>query len=1024
MPLLRARRVCRLFFCVLVFLVPAKHTIAGEYSLTGLQEFTRDRGRPEWQTKTFDAPAPGNYYLLRIHNGPGDLRPVDAGWISINRDKTINLADLHQRQFRGRKPFDCPFWKRHCRDRDNESAEPVEIPLDLELTNELAVKLYGRRGSGLRLEVISIGDENAYFNEFPLLDSRTINPVFGWPQEQTLEFSAPVAGAHYQLRLRNGDGELLPVATGWVWLNDRELLGPQDFARERPFCRKGHHFGLPWRPGFGRPCETEREVQLPLSLEWDNTLTVKLLGHWHSGVQLEIVGVDNGLPLISAAVNPAANDAGWHNSDATVSFLCSDGLAGIEHCSEPVLVSEEGAEQEIAGTAVDRAGNSADTQVTVSLDKTAPTLTATIEPTANEAGWHRQAATIRYRCEDALSGIADCPAEHQVSGEGTDQRVAASATDIAGNSTAIERSVSLDLTPPEIATTIAPPANTNGWHNSPVALEYQCSDHLSGVADCPGERVESEQGLNREIAVTATDAAGNITNSSTQLSIDTTPPAIQPQLSTAANAAGWHRAPVTVSYQCSDNLSGIATCPQPQRLAGDGANQAVNGSALDLAGNTATADISVNLDRTPPEISFLAPANGELLREPQPELQLLVSDNLALDEGSLEVTVAGQLVSSCAIASGVARCALAEPIPADSEVSIQAAVSDLAGNTGEAGIATALDSDGDTVADYTDLCADTAGSEVANDDGCGLSQLDSDNDGVSDAGEIAAGSDPEDDTSFPPVSIETFAASPAIIDSQGQRVELRWRAEGAQQVELRSDAGDESRGDLAGEGALVVNPQITTNYTLVVRGPGGESSRQLTVKLDLPPPPDLWTEPSIPVEEQIATSLAVADDGSAYVGAFDGNFYKVDPRGQVEWTMENAGLVMGKAAISGERVIVGANTSGSGQLEKSGRVYALAADKTLLWQFDTEGAVVAGPLLSADQAVAYIATYSGNIYALDSESGGKLWQFKLPQGQTIAASPALSGQKLIVHTEAKQIFALDAVTPSAVERVLWSRNLE
>ncbi|MFC4879167.1 PQQ-binding-like beta-propeller repeat protein [Microbulbifer halophilus] len=161
----------------------------------------------------------------------------------------------------------------------------------------------------------------------------------------------------------------------------------------------------------------------------------------------------------------------------------------------------------------------------------------------------------------------------------------------------------------------------------------------------------------------------------------------------------------------------------------------------------------------------------------------------------------------------------------------------------------------------------------------------------------------------------------------------------------------------------------------------------------MPPPPDLWTTPTVPVEEKIATSLAVADDGSAYVGAFDGNFYKVNASGEVEWTFEDAGLVMGKAAITGNLVIAGANISGSGRQAEGGRVFALKADKTPVWHFDTEGAVVAAPILSEDKTTAYISTYTGHIYALDVQTGSQLWHFQLPEEQKNYRCPSTGTTK-------------------------------
>ncbi|WP_231758685.1 PQQ-binding-like beta-propeller repeat protein [Microbulbifer elongatus] len=771
--------------------------------------------------------------------------------------------------------------------------------------------------------LLAVSIPQSYAGEFEVSGSYLFVRDKGQPVEETINFGAPVAGSSYRLRVYNGAEDSHPVTSATVVLNGSELLFPNDFSRKVDF------------------------LEVPVSLQIQNTLIVQLGGKPGSGLVAEVIGIDSENPVITAAIDPAANTAGWHNSNATVTFSCSDAFSGIESCSDPVVVTEEGVSQSITGIAEDKATNRAETQVSVSIDKTAPQIDANIIPTANSAGWHRQAVSISYQCADTLSGVIECPKEVSVSEEGGSQIVAARATDIAGNTAEVQSSVNIDFTAPEIT------AN----------------------------------------------------------------------LSSAANAAGWHNAPVTVSYKCSDDLSGIVRCPEDLTLSGDGEDLSATGTAEDLAGNLSRLEISYNLDQVAPELSFVSPVNGSLVREPQPQLKLLVSDNLALDPGSLEVLMAGSPVADCRISENFINCTLPESLPSNSEVMLTASIMDMAGNIGEASITTAIDTDGDSVADYIDQCAETSSGQPVNADGCSLAQLDSDNDGINDADEVAAGSDPEDPASFPPLSIASFVASPSAIESGGQRVELRWRVHGAQHIELSNDVGDGVTSILTSEGTLNVSPQVTTNYTLTARGPQGEVSRSLAVTLDLPPPPDLWSEPSIPVPDQIATSLAVASDGSAYVGAFDGNFYKVDPRGEIEWTLEGAGVVMGKAAISGERVIVGANISGSGSLGGNGRVYALAADKSLLWQVDTDGAVVAGPLLSDDHAIIYIATYSGNIYAFNSDNGEELWRFQLPGGQTITASPVLSGHKLIVHTEANQVFALDAVTPSAAERVLWNRNL-
>jgi hypothetical protein len=95
---------------------------------------------------------------------------------------------------------------------------------------------------------------------------------------------------------------------------------------------------------------------------------------------------------------------------------------------------------------------------------------------------------------------------------------------------------------------------------------------------------------------------------------DTTPPIIAASATPGPNANGWNNGNVTVTFACSDAGSGIATCPDPVPVTSEGANQIVSGTATDKAGNTATASIALNIDKTPPvvtpAVSPEANANG------------------------------------------------------------------------------------------------------------------------------------------------------------------------------------------------------------------------------------------------------------------------------------------------------------------------------------------------------------------------------------------------------------------------------
>src|SRR5258708_39439914 len=81
------------------------------------------------------------------------------------------------------------------------------------------------------------------------------------------------------------------------------------------------------------------------------------------------------------------------------------------------------------------------------------------------------------------------------------------------------------------------------------------------------------------------------------------PPTIPGGLAPRPTAAGWNYTDATVTFVCSDDGSGVASCSPPVLIAAEGAGQVVTGSATDRAGNRATATVTVNVDKTPPLIS-------------------------------------------------------------------------------------------------------------------------------------------------------------------------------------------------------------------------------------------------------------------------------------------------------------------------------------------------------------------------------------------------------------------------------------
>ena len=322
------------------------------------------------------------------------------------------------------------------------------------------------------------------------------------------------------------------------------------------------------------------------------------------------IDVDLTLPGITASSSPAANANGWSNDDVTVTFLCTDSLSGIKTCTSPITLENEGAGQSATGTAVDNADNSASVTVSgINIDETAPTISGSATPSPNGDGWNKTPVNVHFTCGDVLSGVDSCPSDVLLSSEGAGQSVSGTAYDKAGNNaTTIVEGINLDLTAPAINISLDPatPDGANGWYISPVTVHFACSDGLSGLASaCPADVVLNSDGSGQSASGTVTDAAGNSASASvTDINIDLIAPAITGSKAPGPNNDGWNNGDVIVSFVCSDEGSGIASCTSDITESAEAAGQSATGTAVDNAGNTVSTTVSdINIDKTTPSIA-------------------------------------------------------------------------------------------------------------------------------------------------------------------------------------------------------------------------------------------------------------------------------------------------------------------------------------------------------------------------------------------------------------------------------------
>ena len=194
------------------------------------------------------------------------------------------------------------------------------------------------------------------------------------------------------------------------------------------------------------------------------------------------------------------------------------------------------------------------------------------------------------------------------------------------------------------------------WVNRPITIRLTASGgsgslttyyKINNGPTITGNLIQLNEDGEYNVSFWSADSSGNSeTPQSLTVKLDQAPPLLGYSLSPAPNAAGWHNQDVKITFNATDGLSGIQTVAPPLTIATEGAGQVVNGTGTDLAGNSATVAVSVNLDKTPPLISNLQPANGAQINRKRPAISAGVFDGLSgIDPAAVLLTLDGYLVN-------------------------------------------------------------------------------------------------------------------------------------------------------------------------------------------------------------------------------------------------------------------------------------------------------------------------------------------------------------------------------------------
>ena len=264
------------------------------------------------------------------------------------------------------------------------------------------------------------------------------------------------------------------------------------------------------------------------------------------------------------------------------------------------------------------------------VDKDAPTTVTSFSGKLGANGWYNGPVTVTLIPTD-IDGPADITATSysvdgvpamtyyipfQVSGDGI-HTVQFRSVDQAGNvETVKSMTFMIDSTSPTITDGRTPAANGSDWNNSAVAVTFQCSDALSGLAtgSPPAPVTVSTQGAGQSVTGTCADLAGNTASLTVpDINIDFTPPILGNMPSDiTVQATGPTGA--TVNYPspiATDNLDPhpALSCTPASGLFAVG-DTSVTCSATDAAGNSSSASFTVHVQ--PPVLDTFDRPNGGL----------------------------------------------------------------------------------------------------------------------------------------------------------------------------------------------------------------------------------------------------------------------------------------------------------------------------------------------------------------------------------------------------------------------------
>ena len=342
------------------------------------------------------------------------------------------------------------------------------------------------------------------------------------------------------------------------------------------------------------------------------------------------LNIDTSAPVTTCILNRTPNQDGWfRDGDVGVNLTNASGLGttttqysfdGVNWSTyiKPITVHDQGnnvlyyySTDNFSHTEPMNAEN-------IRIDRTPPMIIGVPDRQpdtllGNES-WYTHSVTVHFNAFDLYSGIKSVTPD-SVLHDGKGQTVNGSVMDMAGytNSTTAGP-FNVDGTPPVTTCTFKGSQN-NGWYNSGGVTLSASDGNGIGVAytgfklDNGSWNTSTQFTIpdgTHNISYYSADTLGNVEPVHSQtVKVDSVPPKISAIRSIQPTQYGWYNNSVTIHFNASDGLSGLASVSPDVTLSSDGTSQTAVGTATDNAGNVATdTENNINIDKTAPSTNY------------------------------------------------------------------------------------------------------------------------------------------------------------------------------------------------------------------------------------------------------------------------------------------------------------------------------------------------------------------------------------------------------------------------------------